>query len=78
MKSTVTTVEDIKVRLRAKASAVVAFLNTDTGKAVMDALEEEFYDGDIMDIDPHVTAYNLGRRDVVVYLKQLKRYQERT
>ena len=77
MKATQTTVEDIRRRLRKKSAAVVEFLNSEIGKAVINALEEEFYDGEIFDPDPHKTAYNLGRRDVVVYLKQLTRQAER-
>ena len=35
-------------------------------------LEAEFYDAPLFSPDPHQTAYNLGRRDAVVYLKQLR------
>jgi len=71
-------VEDIRRRIRTKGAALVAFMDSPVGKNVIDALEELFYDGDtLFDPDPHVTAYNLGRRDVVSYLKQLKRLKEK-
>lgn len=76
MKATVVTVEDIRRRIRKKGAALVEFMNSETGKAVIKALEDEFYDGELFDSDPHITAYNLGRRDVVVYLKQLQRFKE--
>jgi hypothetical protein len=72
-----TTVEDIRRRVRAKSAALVGFMNSEIGKAVISALEEEFYDGELFDPDPYKSAYNLGRRDVVVYLKQLQRQSER-
>ncbi len=72
----VTSVEDIRRRIRKKGAALVEFMNSETGKAVIQALEEEFYHGELFDEDPHKTAYNLGRRDVVVYLKQLQRFSE--
>jgi hypothetical protein len=71
------TVEDIRRRIRHKSAALVEFMNSEIGKAVINALEEEFYEGDLFDPDPHKSAYNLGRRDVVVYLKQLQRQSER-
>ncbi len=68
--------ERIKSRLHHKAELVHAFMNSETGKALIEVLEDEFYDGELFDPDPCVTAYNLGRRDVVNYLKQLERLKE--
>lgn len=75
-KAVKTTVEDIRRRIRKKGAALMEFMNSATGKAVVKALEDEFYHGEIFDSDPHKTAYNLGRRDVVVYLKQLQRFKD--
>lgn len=69
----VTTVEDIRRRIRHKGVDVVAFMNNPIGKSVIAALEETFYDGELFDENPYTTAYNLGRRDVVSYMKQLQR-----
>jgi len=69
-------VEDIRRGIRHKSVAIVEFMNNPIGKAVVAALEETFYDGELFDPDPHVTAYNLGRRDVVAYMKQLQRIKD--
>jgi hypothetical protein len=69
-------VEEIRRKIRAKGSAVSEFMNSPIGKNCVEALEETFYDGDIFDPDPYVTAFNLGRRDVVAYLKQLQRIKD--
>lgn len=71
-----TTVEDIRRRIRHKGTAIIAFMNNPVGKAVVKALEETFYDGEIVDENPYMTYYNLGRRDVVSYMKQLQRIEE--
>jgi hypothetical protein len=39
-------------------------------------LREEFYEGDLFTPDPNTTAYNLGRRDVVVYIDQLMNFKD--
>ena len=48
------------------------FLDSPDGQAVMDLLEAEFSEGNLFSPDPYQTAFNLGRRDAVVYLKQLR------
>lgn len=71
------TVEDIRRNIRFKGAAIIAFMNNPIGKAVVKSLETTFYDTDnLFDPDPYVTAYNLGRRDVVSYMKQLQRIEE--
>jgi len=72
----VTTVEDIRRKIRVKGAALSNFMLSPVGKAAIEALEETFYDGDLFDPDPYVTAYNLGRRDVVAYMKQLQRIKD--
>lgn len=72
----VTTVEDIRRRIRHKGADIVAFMNNPIGSAVVKALSETFYDNEQFDPDPYKTAYNLGRRDVVSYMKQLQRIEE--
>ena len=72
-----TTPDQIRDRIRVKGAKLVTFMNNPIGKAVVKALEEMFYDtDDLFDADPYVTAYNLGRRDVVAYMKQLQRIAE--
>lgn len=67
------TLEKLRSKLAHKSEMVNAFMSSEAGKAIIELLEDEFYDGELMDVDPYKTAYNLGRRDVVLYLKQLKR-----
>jgi len=71
------TLERIKQKLKVKKSNVKAFMNSQLGKAVIEVLEDEFYHGELFDTDPNMTAYNLGRRDVVVYLKQLQTWGDK-
>ncbi len=66
--------DEVAARLQRKAAAVRDFLSSPGGKAVMEILEEEFHDGDMRGTDTHQTYYNLGRRDVVAYLKELAEY----
>ena len=65
--------EEMQKRLHKKSELVKAFLVSEMGKEIMSMLEDEFYDCDMFDPDPHIAARNLGRRDVVYYLKQLER-----
>jgi len=43
----------------------------------MATLESEFYEGNMMGETPEATAFNLGRRDVVVYLRELREYSRK-
>jgi hypothetical protein len=49
---------------------------TQDGQAVLKALHEEFNQLDIMAATPERTAYNLGGRDVVMYIEQLLKEKE--
>jgi len=69
------TLDKIKTRLAKKSARINMFMNSELGKEIIDALEQEFYHGALFDEDPCKTAYNLGRRDVVVYLKELQRWR---
>ncbi len=69
------TLARVKERLAKKSARVQTFMDSELGRAVIDALEAEFYHGELFTDDPHRTAYNLGRRDVVVYLKQLQTWR---
>jgi len=69
------TFQGVKQRLAKKSARVAAFMNSELGKEVIEALEQELYHGALFDADPYQTAYNLGRRDVVVYLKQLQTWR---
>lgn len=65
--------EKVKARLAKKSEHVQAFMNSELGKEIIGLLEDEFYHGELFDTDPLKTAFNLGRRDLVVFLKQLQK-----
>ncbi len=67
--------ESVKKRLKKKSAQVQMFMNSELGSEIIQALEEEFYHGELFNADPYKTAYNLGRRDVVVFFKQLKTWR---
>jgi len=64
-------------KLRKKSQHFVTVFNTPDGKQVLEALEAEFDGTDIMAETSEKTAYNLGRRDVVVYIRQMLDYAKR-
>lgn len=63
--------------IRDKAMLVKKIFGTSDGEKLMEILEKEFNSDNLLAVgDPHVTHYNLGRRDVVMYLKQLQRFDK--
>jgi hypothetical protein len=64
-------------KIRVKAGVVADFMNSELGKKFIAALEESFYEGDMVGETPYDTYFNLGRRDVVEFLKSLQRINER-
>ena len=64
-------------RLAKKAVLVRSVLSSDAGKEMMSLLEEAFYHGGLMAETPEKAAYNLGRRDVVMYLRQLRDFKNK-
>lgn len=60
-------------QVRARAAKLGAyFQNTEDGKLLLKALEEEFFDGDLYDSSPEKTFFNLGAREVVRYIRHLR------
>lgn len=45
------------------------------GHEALEVLERAFDGDNIFNDDPYRTAYNLGARDVVTYIKQLNKYE---
>lgn len=68
--------DKIKTRLKKKSARVQAFMDSELGREVVDLLEDEFYNGALFDDDPFKTAYNVGRRDVVMYLRELQNWRQ--
>lgn len=71
-------IERVRGRLARKAAAMRLFLLSPVGQDIMAVLEEEFLNGPLFVADPYQTAFNLGGREVVVYLKQLQKIGDRT
>lgn len=63
----------MKKRLREKAAQFNELLNNPVGKNLVKILTEEFDKEDLRGATVEETYYNLGARDVVVYLQQLQR-----
>jgi len=68
--------DKVRKRLAKKSARVQNFMNSEIGKDLIDVIEDEFYHGELFDNDPYRTAYNLGRRDVVIFLKQLLNWKD--
>ena len=63
---------DIMAGLKRKAGVVRAALTTDGGKELLQIMHDEFDMADLRGDTVEETYYNLGRRDAVVYLEQLR------
>lgn len=58
--------------LRPKIELIQRLALTDDGKALFDLLESAFENRSLKGEDPYQTYYNLGQRDVVQYLRELR------
>ena len=65
-------VEELRAKIRIKGAAVRRLLDTPDGALVLDLLEAEFVNRPLLGKSPDETAFNVGRHDVVLYLKQLR------
>ena len=68
---------ELQKRLAPKVGEVALVLATPAGKTLLEVLEAEFFNGDLLGATPEQTAFNLGAREVVVYLRQLRAFDER-
>ena len=72
-------IEAMKNRIRKKAATFGSFLNNPVGQELVNILEEEFYErDDLRGETVEDTYYNLGARDIVVYLRTLQRINDTT
>lgn len=67
----------IKDAVYVRASYFEALFSTPTGAKVLEILKKEFDIDEIFNTDINITNYNLGRRDVVVYINQMIGYSEK-
>ncbi len=66
---------DIHQRTAYKAGLFRDVFDNEQGQKVLAMLEDELNPDDIFNLDPNTTAYTLGRRDALVYIKQLINYR---
>jgi len=71
-----TGIDVVKKRLANKSARVQMFMSSELGREIIKVLEEEFCEGTLYALTDRDTAFNLGRRDVVMYLKQLQRWKK--
>lgn len=70
-------VAKIREKLRLKAQVVRRVFSSMDGKRVLQILREELDGPNIVDpLSPHMTHYNLGKRDAMVYIQQLIDHKE--
>ena len=62
--------------LRKKARRFTKLFTSPTGKLVLKDLEDEFNPDVLLSVQDSETFYNVGRRDVIIYIQQLIRYEE--
>lgn len=65
-----------KQKLRDKAARFHRLFSTHDGEQVLQDLIDEFDADDLFDENPHKMGWKVGRRDAVVYIKQLMRYED--
>jgi hypothetical protein len=65
-----------KEKLRSKAKRFHRIFTSPDGEKVLQDIQSELERDELFDDNPHRTAYNCGRRDAFIYIKQLVRYEE--
>jgi DNA-directed RNA polymerase alpha subunit len=71
-----TSLEKAKQELSRKAHMFRQVFNTDEGKKVLAVMEQEAEPDQMFSDNPHRTSYNCGKRDMLVYIKQMLRYED--
>jgi hypothetical protein len=70
-------IEKAKAEAMRKARIFAEVFQGSEGKKVLDMLDKEFNPDILFNVDQNITNYNLGRRDVLVYIRQMVNYSER-
>lgn len=73
------TLEENRAVRAAKAAAVARVLDSPDGKALLQAIEDEFCGTPrrLLGATPQETGYRVGAFDVVAYLKELQQYHQK-
>lgn len=67
----------LRAKLRAKAAPVARLLESPDGAEMMRVLEDEFFNGPMLGDTPEKTAFNVGAREVVLYLRLLRDFNKK-
>ena len=70
--------EQAFAKLEQQQAALGTVLVSSPGRKLLEALEADFIEGDLFGTTPEETAFNLGCREVVLYLRRLARAAQRT
>ncbi len=73
-----TKLEQAFAKLERDQAALGAVLASQAGAKLLETLEADFIDGDLFGETPEETAFNLGAREVVLYMRRLARAAQRT
>jgi hypothetical protein len=65
--------DDFKKNLIRKSSLARKTFSTEEGKELLEILKNEFMPENLIGDDVNNTYFNLGRRDVIIYIEQLMR-----
>lgn len=75
--------ENLKNEVKQKSKDFASLFSTPEGKKILKLLQEEFILRDFRGVRDSKTSvedtyFNLGRRDVIVYIEDMIKYSERT
>lgn len=65
-------IEVIRSRIARREKALADAMRTAEGVELLRALEAEFYDCDLLGKTPEETAFKLGARQVVVFMREAR------
>ena len=68
--------EQLEKQLNNKARHFLITFTSPSGEKVLEDLENELNPDVLIGKTPEQTAYNVGRRDAFIYIKQMMRYAE--
>ena len=60
-----------------KQALFLRVFGSEEGKEALAYLKQEFDKPGLMDANPHIIAYNVAARDVVRYIEEIMRYEEK-
>ena len=70
--------EQAFAKLEVQQATLGSVLASAPGLKLLETLEADFVEGDLFGESPEETAFNLGAREVVLYLRRLARAAQRT